>query len=371
MAAPIIPIAHVDIGQEERSAVDRVLSSGRLIQGAEVQAFEQELASDLSGTRYAIAVSSGTAALELALLALGVEDGDEVVTTPLTFGATVNAALRVGATVRFADVGEDLNLDPVAVADAVTEQTKAIVAVHLYGCPAPIAALRELQIPILEDAAQAHLASSSGERVGGLGVAACFSFYPSKNMTTGEGGAVTTDDAGVAERVRLLRHHGMLDSYDSIAIGTNGRMTEMAAAIGRQQLRRLPEWTEHRRRLAARYVEELSDVDGVKLPFVPEPADPSWHLFTIQLGASVARDQFLSCLETEGIEARVYYPRILADVEPYRDHPRVDASLPLDRARRAARSVVSLPVHPSVNAEGAGRVISAVRTAAAKARRGA
>lgn len=368
MESPDIQIAHVDIGTEERAAADRVLASGHLVQGAEVEAFEKELARDLSGTAEAIAVSSGTTALELTLLAMGVEGGDEIITTPFTFAATVNAALRTGAIVRFADVGDDLNLDPTAAADAVTARTKAIVPVHLYGSPANIPSFRRLRLPIVEDAAQAHLATLDGERVGGLGNVGCFSFYSSKNMTTGEGGAVTTDNAEFAERVRLLRHQGMYRSYEYVEIGTNARMTEVAAAIGRAQLRRLPEWTELRRSLAERYLGELQGVEGIILPSVPNGAQPSWHLFTIRLAPGLNRVLFLSSLRAEGIEARVYYPHILADVGPYRDHPRVDAGLSLDRARVAARSVVSLPVHPHVDADDAERVIAALPRAVATAR---
>ena len=368
MKLPDIDIGHVDIGEEELAATCRVLASGQLVQGAEVGEFERELTSELSGTAEAVAVSSGTIALELTLVAMGVGEGDEIVTTPFTFAATINAALKTGATVRLADVGEDLNLDPAAAAEAVTARTKVILPVHLYGSPADVRSLAALGRPILEDAAQAHLATLHGDRVGGLGAAACFSFYPSKNMTTGEGGAVTTDDSGLAERVRVLRHQGMIGSYEYVEVGTNARMTEVAAAIGRVQLRRLPAWTAHRRDLARRYLEEFRGIDGVTLPCVPDGAEPSWHLFTIRVDQGVDRGRFLFALEEQGINARVYYPRILADVEPYRDHPRVDASLPLDRARVAARSVVSLPVHPHVDADAADRVISAVPKAVAYAR---
>lgn len=370
MEAADIQIAHTDIGEEERAAVDRILAGGRLVQGAEVEAFERELAHDLSGTADAIAVSSGTTALELTLHAMGVGDGDEIVTTPFTFAATANAALRAGATVRFADVGADLNLDLAAAAEAVTDRTKVIVPVHLYGSPADVTSLGTLRVPILEDAAQAHLATLHGDRVGGLGTAACFSFYPSKNMTTGEGGAVTTDDTRLAERVRVLRHQGMRGSYEYVEVGTNARMTEMAAAIGRVQLRRLTAWTAHRRAVASRYLEELHGVEGITLPCVPAGAEPSWHVFTIRLDPGLDRERFLSALEAEGIHARVYYPHILPDVGPYRDHPRVDASLPLEHARAAARSVVSLPVHPHVDKEATTRVIAAVPRAVAAGRRG-
>src|SRR6266540_4324083 len=251
------------MGDEERSAVDRVLRSGRLAQGPEVEAFELELAADLAGSRHAVAVASGTAALDLSLLALDVGEGDEVVTTPLTFPATVNAILRSGATVRFAEIGEDFLLDPEAAVQAATERTKLILAVHLYGLPCETDALAAAGRPVLEDAAQAHLATLRGRRVGSLGVAGCFSFYASKNMTTGEGGAVTTNDAAVADRIKVLRNQGMRDQYDVAEIGWNLRMSEVAAAIGRVQLRRLPEWTHARRRVASMLLSALQGIEGV------------------------------------------------------------------------------------------------------------
>ena len=358
------------VGDEEREAVDRVLRSGRLAQGPEVEAFERELAERLAGTQHAVAVASGTAALDLSLSALGVGEGDEVVTTPFTFAATVSAALRSGATVRFADIGEDFVLDPAAAADAMTERTTLILPVHLYGLPADTDALAELGPPVLEDAAQAHLASLRGRRVGGLGVAGCFSFYASKNMTTGEGGAVTTNDPELAERVRILRNQGMRGRYDFAAIGWNLRLTEVAAAIGRVQLRRLPERTAARRHVATLLAEALDGMDGVTLPVVPEGREHAWHQFTIRLDPAVDRDAVLAKLEADAIEARVYYPSIVADLDPYREHPRIDSSRPLDRARAAARTVLSLPVHPGVGESDVARMAASLAAAIAATRVG-
>lgn len=370
MSRPVLEIARSQMGEEERAAVDRVLSSGHLAQGPEVEAFERELASDLGQTHHAVALASGTAALELSVLALGLGEGDEVVTTPLTFAATVNAVLKAGASVRFADVGPDLNLDPHAVAAAVTERTKLVLPVHLYGIPADVDALSSLGIPVLEDAAQAHLASLRGRRVGSLGVAACFSFYASKNMTTGEGGAITTDDAELADRVRVLRNQGMRGPYDYEAMGSNARMTDLAAAIGRVQLRRLPEWTARRRLSAQLYVDALQGVEGVNLPVVSEGAEPVWHLFTIRLDPGIDRHRVLAALSADGVNARVYYPQIVADAGPYRDNPRIDASLPLDRARAAAHTVVSLPVHPGIGEGEVERVTASLARAVADAHGG-
>jgi perosamine synthetase len=352
------------IGDEEREAVERVLRSGRLAQGPEVEAFERELAEDLAGTRHAVALASGSAALDLSLVALGVGQGDEVVTTPFTFPATVNAILRSGATVRFADVGEDFLLDPAEVAEAVTERTKLILAVHLYGLPCDLDALASIGPPVLEDAAQAHLGTFHGRRVGGIGVAGCFSFYASKNMTTGEGGTVTTDDPGLAERIRVLRNQGMRGRYDFGAIGWNLRLTELAAAVGSVQLRRLPDWTSARRRVASMLSSALQNLDGVLLPIVPEGREHAWHRFTVRLDPSIDRDAVAAKLEAHGVETRVYYPQVVPDMEPYVGHPQLETGAPLPRARDAARTVLSIPCHPAMGEDDVARVAAALRTAA-------
>jgi perosamine synthetase len=355
------------IGDEEREAVDRVLRSGRLAQGPEVEAFEAELARDLAGTAHAVAVASGSAALDLCLVALGVGEGDEVVTTPFTFPATVNAALRSGATVRFADIGDDFLLDPEAAAEALTDRTALILAVHLYGLPCDGDALAALGRPVLEDAAQAHLATLGGRRAGSLGVAGCFSFYASKNMTTGEGGAVTTGDPELAERLRVLRNQGMRGRYDFAAIGWNLRLTEVAAAIGREQLRRLPAWTAARRRVASMLSEALGDIEGVILPAVPAGRDHAWHRYTIRLDPSIDRDAVGAKMEADGIEARVYYPQVVPDMEPYVGHPRIDVSQPLERARAAARTVLSVPCHPGIGEADVARMAGSLRAALSSA----
>ncbi|MGA9161921.1 MAG: DegT/DnrJ/EryC1/StrS family aminotransferase, partial [Actinomycetota bacterium] len=252
----------------------------------------------------------------------------------------------------------------------LSDRTALIVAVHLYGLPCDVDTLAAFGLPVLEDAAQAHLASYRERRAGALGVAGCFSFYASKNMTTAEGGAVTTDEASLADRVKVMRNQGMRDHYDVTAIGWNLRMSEIAAAIGRVQLRRVPEWTRARRRVASMMLEALEGIDDVRLPTVPAEREPAWHRFTIRLGPFVDRDAVIDKLAADGIQARVHYPWIVPDLEPYSGHPRIDAGLPLDRARAAATSVLSLPSHPGIREGDAARIASSLRTAVSSARKG-
>lgn len=360
----------MQIGRREREAVDRVLRSGRLVQGPEVEAFEFQMAEHLSGTRHAVAVSSGTAALELALAGLDVGPDKEVVTAPFTFGATVNAVLRAGAIVRFADIGPDFTLDPLTVQEAITTRTALLLPIHLYGLPADVDALASFGLPVLEDAAQAHLGMLGDRRAGSLGVAGCFSFFASKNMTTGEGGAVTTDDDVLADRIRVLRNQGMRSPYVYEVVGTNARMTEIAAAIGRVQLASLPKRRAARARNAAVLDEVLDGLVGVTRPIVPEGRTPAWSRYTVRLDAAIDRDAVVDRLRADDIDVRVYYPVILPDMPVYRDHPRVDARRPLEVAREAARTVLCLPLDPRADEREMERIGASVTSAVAAQRVG-
>ena len=358
-----IPPAKPLVGDEERAAVDAVLRSGMIAQGPQVKAFEEEFAAALVGGRTSVAVSSGTSGLHLGLLAAGVGPGDEVIVPSFTFAATANSVALTGATPVFADIEPDtFCLDPAAVAAAVTERTRAIMPVHLYGHPADMHALRGVadahDLELYEDAAQAHGASLDGRPVGTFGRFAMFSLYPTKNMTSGEGGMVACDD-DVAHRVRLLRNQGMERQYANELVGFNARMTDLHAAIGRVQLGKLPGWTVQRQANAA-YLD--AHLEGVVTPPVRPGAVHVYHQYTIRLaGASGAeRDAVVGALRDEHhVGSGVYYPipnHRLASLE------RFAQGLELPVTEQAAREVISLPVHPSLSESDLERIVTAVST---------
>ncbi len=361
-----IPLARVMLGQEEQDAVLSVLRSGHLAAGTWVRDLELAFAG-AHDAAHAIAVSNGTVALIAALQAHRVGPGDEVITSPLTFVATLNAILAVGATARFADISDDLTLDPSAAAALVTPRTRALMPVHLYGMPAGMPAIsalaREHGLAVIEDAAQAHGARVAGAPVGSLGTAA-FSLYATKNITCGEGGIITTGDDEIAGRLRLLRNHGMRDRYDYAMPGYNYRLTDLQAAIAAVQVSRLPGIAEARRGHAALLSAGLSGLRGVVLPAPPAGRAHAWHQYTIQVtpDARADRDQLRACLDAAGIDAVAYYPRLVHDYPCYRDHPQV-ARDDTPRAARAAREVLSLPVHPALAGGDIDRIVAAVRGA--------
>ncbi|MFO7833492.1 MAG: DegT/DnrJ/EryC1/StrS family aminotransferase [Halohasta sp.] len=341
-----IPIADPDIGRDEHRRVAAVLEGGRLADGPTVRSFETAFA-HRCGAAHAVATSNGTTALETAMRALGLGEGDTVLTSPFSFIASANAIRLAGASVVFADIDPaTYNLDPEAV-EAVLEarEVDAILAVHLYGLPAPMDRLRELadkhDCLLIEDAAQAHAAAIDGRPVGSLGEAACFSFYPTKNMTTGEGGMVVTDDEAVADRAARWVNHGRTDTYEHATVGHNYRLTSLAAAIGLAQLNKLDDFTAARRSTAARLTETLADVDGIVPPTEPEGFRHVYHQYTVRADDRAA---FKSYLDDAGVDTAVYYPTPIHRQPPYADY---EPTAPA--AEAAAESVVSLPVHPGLS----------------------
>src|SRR3989454_627776 len=289
--ASMIPIARPLLGDEELAAVREVLASGMLAQGPKVEAFEKAFAKDL-GRKHAIAVTNGTAALHVALPAHGIGPGQEVVIPPLTFFATASTVILCGARPVFVDIDRSsYNMDPAKVASAITRKTAAIMPVHLYGQTAEmdpiLAAARDRGIPVIEDAAQAAGAEYHGKKAGNLGDTACFSFYATKNMTTGEGGMIVTDDDRVAEKARLLRHHGQPAKYEHVLVGFNYQMTDIAAAIGLAQLAKLDSWVKHRRANAAALSKGLDGIEGLVPPSEGNWMVHSYYQYILRRGGAV------------------------------------------------------------------------------------
>jgi dTDP-4-amino-4,6-dideoxygalactose transaminase len=342
----MIPVARPLLGQEEIEAVVEVLQSGNLAQGRLVERFEQRFAQEV-GARHAVAVSSGTAALHLALLAHGVGPDDEVITTPFSFVATGNCVLFTGATPVFADIRPDTyNIDPDLIEPLISPRTRAIIPVHLYGLPADMAAIEAIAarhgLAVIEDAAQAHGAAIGERKVGSSGTA-CFSFYATKNVTTAEGGVVTTSDDRIAERMRMLRSHGQRERYYHEILGYNYRMTDLQAAIGLAQLDRLEDLT--RQRIAnAQYL--TSRLAGMGPQRVPDGYRHVYHQYTIRI--PLGRDQAVEILKAAGVGTAIHYPVPIHQQKLYRDLG-FFVSLPI--AERASREVLSLPVHPALTRE--------------------
>jgi dTDP-4-amino-4,6-dideoxygalactose transaminase len=351
--------ARLELGAELDAALARTVDSGWYLLGEELEEFEREYAA-YCGTRHCVGVASGLSAIELALRAGGVGPGDEVIVPAYTWVATWLAVTRTGARPVGVDVEESTyNLDPRLLGAAVTDRTAAIVPVHLRGEPADmdaiaaVAAARDLLV--VEDAAQAHGARYRGRSVGGLGDAAAFSFYPTKNLgCLGDGGAVTTDDGELAERVRLLRNYGMRNRYEIEAAGVNSRLAEIQAAALRAALPRLDAWNRVRAALAGIYLDAFDGPASLSVPAAPEWADAAWHLFVI---GHPDRDSCARALAARGIETLVHYPLLPHRARPYREHW---AAGDFPVAERLAASAISLPLYPQLDPAACERVADAV-----------
>ena len=354
----MIPAAQPIIGDDERQAVDRVLQSGMLAQGPEVKAFEDEF-SEIVDKRHCIAVNSGTSALHMAFVAAGIRQGDEVIVPSFSFAATANAVRLAGATPVFADIEQDyFNLSPGAVEAAITPRTRAIMPVHLYGHPAAMTELTAIcqrhNLLLFEDAAQAHAASLNGVPVGVFGVAGSFSFYPTKNMTSGEGGMVTTGCDHIARQLRLLRNQGMERRYENEVIGFNTRMTDIHAAIGRVQLKKLAGWTKQRQDNAQFLSNNIS---GVVTPPTASGAIHVFHQYTIRV-VDQDRDKFAEELVKRGVGCGVYYPT------PIHRLPSFGLTIDLPVTEQVALQCLSLPVHPSLSKKDLETIVETVNAVA-------
>ncbi len=357
-----IPPARPLIGEEERAAVDAVLRSGMLAQGPQVKAFEEEFAAHFELGRPCVAVNSGTSGQHLGLLSSGVKAGDEVIVPSFTFAATANSVALTGATPVFADIQADsFCLDPAAVAAAVTERTVGVMPVHLYGHPADMVGLQKVaqehDLQIFEDAAQAHGASLHGTPVGAFGSFGMFSLYPTKNMTSGEGGMVACGSDEIARLVRLYRNQGMEKQYHNEVVGMNNRMTDIHAAIGREQLKKVGAWTKKRQENAAFLSAHL---EGVTPPPVAQGAVHVYHQYTIRVPQD--RDGFAVALrEQYNVGSGMFYPVPNHRLAPFVEGTR-DADLP--ETERAAAQCLSLPVHPSLTQGDLERIVEAVNALA-------
>ncbi len=368
-----LPYGRHQLDDTDVAAVVAAMRSGTLTGGAAIADFEHALAARCKVDN-AVAVANGSVALDVAVLALGVGPGDEVITTPLTFVATANAVLRAGATPVFADIGDDRCLDPESVARAVTPHTKAVITVDYSGLPSDIATLRAAlprPLPVIADGAHSLGASQNGRPVGSLADITTLSFHPVKQITTGEGGACLTPHGDVADRIRKLRNHGMTSTadertgalwkYDVTMLGDNHRMTALQAALGTSQLRRLTDVVAERSEIADRYDALLGDIPGIGLPPRPTGRQSAWHLYAVEIDPDAfgcERDAVIEALRAEGIEATLHYPAVHL-LTLYRERGGVPGMAP--RAERLCERLVTLPLYPAMTVTDQDDVVLALR----------
>ncbi|NTV36662.1 MAG: DegT/DnrJ/EryC1/StrS family aminotransferase [Anaerolineaceae bacterium] len=353
----MISIAKPIFGKEEEQAILDVIASGMLVQGPKVKEFEERFA-EFCNVKFAIATSSGTTALHIAMLAHHIGPSDEVITTPFSFIASANCVLYAGAKPVFADIEPHyFTIDPVEIEKKITKNTKAIIPVHLYGQSCDMDAIVKIaekhNLAIVEDACQAHGTTYRGRMVGSFGTA-CYSLYATKNMTTIEGGMITTNDPVIAEQARLLRNHGSPKTYEHVLLGYNMRMTDLSAAIGLVQLRKLKEWNTKRRENAAYLTEHLSKLAGIHTPEIREQCEHVFHQYTIRI---TDRDNVAQKLRESGVGVGIHYPKPIHKQPLYQDLGYTDV-LPV--AETACQQVLSLPVHPSLTKEDLDTIITAI-----------
>lgn len=355
----MIHIAKPLIGKEELDNVRQVLESGMLVQGKWVKEFESEFAQYLN-VAHAAAVTNGTSALDLAMRAIGIGPGDEVIVPDFTFIATANAVVFQNAKPVFADVKQDtFTIDPEDLNEKITDKTKAVIPVHLFGQAADMAPIQEIcekkGIRLIEDACQAHGAKYDTKMVGGLGSAACFSFYPTKNMTCGEGGMVTTHDPDLDKKIRILRDQGQTEKYIHSKVGFNFRMTDIAAAIGVAQLKKLPEFTKKRQENAKKLTEAIEKIDGLTPPKADANKEHVYHQYVIK---TEGRDQLMGKLKEKGIGTAIHYPTPIHMQQSYKDLGYSEVNCPV--TAELCNKVLSLPVHPAVTNEDLEKIVNGV-----------
>ncbi len=362
----MISIAQPLISDQEIEEVVKVLKSGFIAQGPKVAEFEEKFA-EYVGTEYAVASSSGTTALHLALLSLGLKKGDEVITTPFSFAATANSILYTGAQPVFVDINpQTYNLDPYKIEEAVTDKTKAIMPVHLYGQPVDMDFINQIadknDLHVIEDAAQAHGALYKDRMAGSLGDIGCFSFYPTKNMTTSEGGMITTNNRELADTVRILRAHGETERYTHTILGFNFRMTDIAAAIGLVQLKRLNKFNNSRIENAKYLTTHINRINGITPPFVADQVKHVFHQYTIRV-ENGKRDDLKDYLTEKMIGTGIHYPKTIYKQKLYQNLGITGNCI---QAEKAASEVLSIPVHPGLKADDLEEIISALEEASEK-----
>jgi dTDP-4-amino-4,6-dideoxygalactose transaminase len=362
----MIPIAKPFIGVEEKNAVAKVLDSGIIAQGPKVRELEEKFA-NLCGSKHAIAVNSGTAALHSSLNAAGIQTGDEVITTPFTFISTANTILMQNATPIFADIESDtFNIDVGKIKEKVTSKTKAIITVDLYGNLCNYDEInniaKENGIVVIEDSCQSVNAEFNGKKAGTFGNIGTFSFYATKNITCGEGGMFVTDNNEYAENARLFRQHGRskMTDYDYIRLGYNYRMTDIQAAILLEQLKKLDEITKKRIDNAKYLSENLEGTDGIEVPNVKENSRHVFHQYTIKVNNfKISREKFQEELGKKGISTAIYYPRPLHLCQHFKKLGYKEGDFPV--AEEISKQVLSLPVHPSVTKEDMDLIIKSIK----------
>jgi dTDP-4-amino-4,6-dideoxygalactose transaminase len=365
-ASKRVGLADVTVGQRERQLVNEVLDSGRLAQGPMVDRLEAAFCKEI-GTEHAVAVNSGTTALIAALTAHEIGRGDEVIVSPLTFGATLNAVLAVGATARFADIDDTYTMSPDSFAELINDRTRAVMPVHLYGLCADMPAIEATahahDVVIIEDAAQA-IGAEVADRAAGTWGTGCFSLYATKNVMAGEGGMITTDDGDIASRLRILRNQGMQARYDYVTPGLNWRLSDLHAAVGVGQMDRLQAFSERRRKNAQLLDLALADVEWIETPPRPPGRVSAFHQYTVRIpsGGPIDRAGAQAALDHAGVDTGVIYPRVVYDYECFRSHPDVVAD-PVPLALAAAKTVLSLPVHPGVTEADIARIANVFRMA--------